>query len=525
MIRTAGSDRRTRRMAALALVALVAAVGLPSRAARADMIQLKDGRFVEGVTARVDGDALVLKYVNGEVRVPLASVADYSLDSGEVSEPATAEEREKRAQGLVRFEGKWVRAEARKRELDRRREEKRKALEEYRKHRDWKDRYQFKSKHFDFESTLPPHINADFAAMMDTYFAEFSKVWKTQVPKDWGRLKVCFHGDLDAFERTAGAGGGVLAYYRFAPPRELNFYYDRRDPDGSLATMFHEANHYLTDLMDDKFQYPHWVNEAMAEYYGTALWDPDRKTLTTGGVQPGRLVEVLDDIERGKRFALKDLIGDDSQAYAHYYWGWSFVHFMMETEKYSKRFRTFFNDLARARDVKRVPGSWGFTEVTGEECRRVFMHRMGLRDTDLDGLQTEWYAYIDALPREGVKGHEEAGRRAFANGKTKFQARELLKSAIDRGSVNTQTYVLYARCLAMYDGLAEAVTVMEKACTLDPVDADLRAYHALLLKRAGNETEGARIWALAREMAPDEDFLSIQIQIAMMERMKAKGGE
>ena len=490
--------------------------------ASADMLQTKDGRVVEGVKMVREGEFLVLRYANGDVRVPLEMLEDWFLEGAAAPSPVTEEEKAKRSQGLVPFRGKWVSTSERDRAIRKEAEEKKKALAEYAKHSEWRNRYRFQTANFDFESTLPLDVNEEFSSLLETYFKEFGKIWKTRVPRGWGRLKVCFYSNEEDFLRTTGVSRGILAYYRFADPRELNFYYDRRNVTMCIANLFHEANHYLTHLLNEKFSYPHWVNESMAEYYGASVWDRTKKTMVIGGIQQGRLAEVRADILTNKRVGLVDLLSDEGGDYEHYYWGWAFVHFMMETPKYRTKFMKFFADLATAGDVERRP-FWlqGWQQMRGgKEILRVFLSRMGLREADLDGVQKEWYAHIDALDASAVRGLEEGGAKAFRTGMWKFRATRLLKEALEKGSRNLETHILYALCnLRRKDAesMAAAVQTLEKAVAIDPLDADVRAYLGLSLFLGGKPEEGDRLVNLAREMNPDEHYLWIEVQKKLAE--------
>jgi hypothetical protein len=488
--------------------------------ARADHVSLRDGRLFEGIPVVKDGEALVLTFPSGNVRVPLDLVAEYAIDGVE-PEPATEEEKARRAQGLVPWKGKWVKIEIRDRERAKEKAKRDAELAEWKKRSEWKDRYQFKTKNFNFESTLPPHLNEEYSTLLEAYFVEFAKKWKTRVPQEWGRLTVCFHSDPESYQRTAGVSSNVLGYYRFVHPRELNFYFDRTNPSLTVDVMLHETNHYLTDLMHEEVQYPHWVNEAMAEYYGTTELDPEKKTMTLGGIQAGRLSEVKADIAANKKFALDDLLADGSQNYRHYTWGWSFVHFLMESPKYVKKFEKFFNDLARAPDVKRVPAPWNFKTIDGPEIKRVFLQRMGLKPTDIPALEAEWYAHIDSLKAEGIAGIEESGIRAVYEGRGRFRGRRLLKEAIDAGSRRPQVHILYAQIIGRYDGGNEAaLPILEAASTTMPLDAEIWAHRGFLLKLMERAREGDQFLALAREIDPEVDLIQIEVMLAMMASVK-----
>jgi hypothetical protein len=511
-----GSSLRVLAGAGLLLLAAVPA-------AAGDVLLLKDGRTFEGVKMTREGEAIVLHFVNGDVKVPLAMVEDYAIAGAALPPPADEEERTRREQGQVRWKGKWVAAAVREREIRKETEARQKAIEEYREHREWRNRYRFRTAHFEFESTQPPAQNEEFSAHLEAYFKEFSRVWKVAIPQKWGRLKVCFYGSAADFHRTGGVGPGVLAYYRFVDPRELNFYYDADEPEMSVACLFHEANHFLTDLMDERFQYPHWVNEAMAEYYGATVWDPEKKAMRIGGIQQGRLAEVDADIAKEDLCNLRDLISSTARDYEHYYWGWSFVRFMMETPKYREKFMRFFADLANGRDVQRVPHAYfpQFTQIKdGAEILRVFLSRMGMKEQDLDGLHKEWQAHIKSMDRNALAGLEQGGLKAYQNGMWKFRAIRLLKGAIDAGSRKSSVWTTYSWCLFLRGDEAsrreaeDTITRATEVCPLDPFVWAVRGYVSYA---NGAVDKGAQYVALAREIDPRGSYDDADVWLKIRE--------
>jgi hypothetical protein len=178
----------------LAFVA-IAAAALAATEARADLVQLKDGRFVEGVPLRLDGQTLVVKYQNGEVKIPLAMVETYFIEGQAPPVPDTEEAKAKTALGLVPWKGKWVKPPERDKAMKAEIAAKRAEVEEAKKHSEWRNRYKFSSKFFTFESTLPKSLNDHYSLLLDSFYESFKKDWNLgAVPKGFDpKLKICFY--------------------------------------------------------------------------------------------------------------------------------------------------------------------------------------------------------------------------------------------------------------------------------------------------------------------------------------------
>ena len=421
------------RIACLALAALVAAALAP-RPAAADSVLLKDGRTLDCPKVEKQGDgSYKLKFGSGEIVLKGDVVREaFTTSASGAYEPKDDAERAKLEKGLVPHEGKWVTKAERDAQVAKRAAEAKKRIDEAKAHREWRNRYKEKTANFEFEYTIPPDIAKGYIDMMETYYAYFTRQFScARPPKE--KLKICFYHDYDTFLEVSGASYGVLAYYRFVAPRELNFYYDRLRPDETTAIMFHEAQHYLSHLFDLKFHIPHNFSESMAEYFGGSKWDRATKKMTTGGLQEGRLTEVQTDIAKGERKSLEKLVKNEL-GYEDYTWGWTFVHFMMETPKYSKKFQTFYRSLSSAKDIKRVSFQGDMTTIEGPELLRAFKKAMGV--DDLAALEKEWNAYIDTkLKLESVVGFEEAAFAASASNRP-LRANRFFKLAVENGSTN-----------------------------------------------------------------------------------------
>jgi tetratricopeptide (TPR) repeat protein len=488
----------TLRAPALALLLLAAPAAL------ADSVVLKDGRAVEDVKVRQEGEFYVLQYAHGEVKVPAAAVKDAFIETSPGTfEPRTDEEKAKAAQGLVPFEGRWVRKEQRDALAKKRMEQKRKQIEELKAHREWRNRYRTQTQNFSFEYTITPDVAQNYMDLMEAYFKVFQKDWGIQRPPKLGKLTVCFYHDYDYFLQVSGAGHGVLAYYRFVQPLELNFFYDRYNPAFTEQVMFHEASHYLQHLMDLDFGFPHCLGEAMAEYYGASRWDPKTKKLTVGLVQEGRLTEVLEDVRKGEMRKLEDYLAG-KLGYDDYTWGWSFVHYMMSTPKYAARFKRFFMGLPSGGAKRSAMGIGGMRTVEGEAILEHFRKTMGVGD--LKALEAEWHEYVKTgLKLTSERGLEEAGHAAWRNGQ-RIKARRFYKEALEKGSKSPEVHSNYAELLVSDGKVDEAIALLGKAVDHDPLNGNL--YLALSRAWRGKEGDDAkkearRLRLLAREVDPD----------------------
>jgi hypothetical protein len=443
--------------------------------------------------------------------IPAAAVKEAFCLGAQGYEPKDADEKAKLEKGLVPYEGKWIPKGERDAKAAKKTAEAKKRIEEARAHREWRNRYKAKTAHFEFEYTIPPEIAKSYMDLMETYYSTFTKQFNVATPKE--KLKVCFYHDYDTFLEVSGAGWGTLAYYRFVPPRELNFFYDRLRPDETVAIMFHEAQHYLSHLMDLQFNIPHNFSESFAEYYGGSKWDPVKKTMTTGGIQEGRLTEIQTDIQKGERKSLHDFILNQL-GYDDYTWGWSFVHFMMETPKYAKKFKQFYMALPTAKDVQRTTEG-DYKTVTGPSILKAFEKYVGV--DDIVALEKEWHAYIDTkLKVESVYGYEEAAFAALNTGRH-LRAKRFFKEAVDRGSKNPTVYLRYGDAVFGEDG-ALAEQLYRKGLEHDPLNADLyTALGRLYRSRKGeeNEAKGMRLIKLAQELDPDSVDTWLLVEAAL----------
>jgi hypothetical protein len=508
----------TKRLHVAAIAALLTTSLLGLGPAAADTVLLRDGRTIEVPKAEPQADgSWLLKYENGDIALPKDLVKEAWCLGAQGYEPKNDEEKAKLEKGLVPYEGKWIPKAERDQKAAKKSADAKKRVEEARAHREWRNRYKAKTSNFEFEYTIPPEIAKNYMELMEAFFAVFAKEFKINRPKE--RLKVCFYHDYDTFIQVGGAGYGALAYFRFVPPLELNFFYDRVRPEQTIAIMFHEVQHYLCHLLNPKFSMPHCFGEGLSEYYGGSTWDPAKKTMTTGGIQEGRLTEVQTDIQKGERKSLQKYLNGEL-GYEDYTWGWTFVHFMMETPKYAKKFKQLYAALPNAKDIDRVPYNFGMVTVDSVGLNKAFKKYMDV--DDVAALEKEWHEYIDTkLKITTVVGFEEAAFAAYSTDR-EIRAKRLFKEAVEKGSKNPIVYLRYGEMIAPTDA-AEAERLFRLGLTFDPLNAHLYTSLGRLLRKKDEEA-GKKLIKLAAEIDPDNVDTWLLMEEAMEKAGPAGGG-
>lgn len=481
-----------------------------------DAIQLLDGRFLDDVTLNEAEGGVTIVFKNGEVFIPEKMVREvYKLEPTGAYKPKNEQERERLEKGFVPFEGRWIGRTLRESILAKRKEEALKRMEEAKAHQLWRNRYKAESAHFRFEYTVTPEVFENLKNLFEAFYAEFTRKMGVKLSLQGGKLLVCLYSDREKFHQVSGAPYGALGYFKFVDPVELNIFYERRDPRQTIDVLFHETNHYLTFLIDPKFRYPDWINESLAEYYGASQWDPEKKKMTVGHVQEGRLVVLQDAMIGEEWMGLEEMIRTENFSALHYAWGWSFAHFLIHTPKYSKRFLKFYPALAKDRQLKRRLWAFNMKEVPVDDQIEALKKYLGVKD--LKDLEKEWHEYIKTkLELKTHRGFGEAGKWAMRNGMP-IKAEKFFKTAIEKGTTDPTTFHQYAMLIQGQENRnKEAIPILEQAIQCDPLNAEYYFDLGRIYEKLGgdeNKEKGIRLVKLALEIDPDNPDIAMDIEI------------
>jgi tetratricopeptide (TPR) repeat protein len=493
-------------------ILLLAAATLTPLLSAQDSMQLKDGRFVIDKKIEKHEQGAIVHYQHGDVIVPKSLIrACTSFEVEAQDSNWTEEDKAKMAKGLVFFEGKWIPEKNRDSIMDERRATREARIKEAKAHRLWRNRYTMNTKNFAFEYTIDPEVMQHYADILEVYYKTFLKAWGIKKPRDMGRLRVCFYHDQDYFQQVGGAPNGVIGYFRFVKPIELNFFYERLDEGLTQDVLFHEANHYLTHLIDPKFHYPSWINESLAEYYGASEWDPEAKKMIIGNLQEGRLATIQDAIRNDEWQGLEDLIRLPQNQFnaIHYAWGWSFVHYLMSDPKTEKAFKKFYLALGRDKKIKRVPHFYDIKKVEPEEQIRVFCDYMKVNS--VEEFEKGWHDHVKAMKAASGDGFRNAGDIALARGMP-IKAQRFFRTALEMGNTNCMTHFGYGRALQQKGKHGEAEEQFKKALEIDPLQGRFWMYLADSMSRNGkNKDEVERMRQLALEIEPDNYDLMVRL--------------
>lgn len=494
-------------MTARACLAL-AAVLLLALPLQADRVIVDDGRILKPKKARPQGEGYLLEFENGDIVVVDKTRLVAVEIEGDMSdyEPANDDEREKLAQGFVRYRGRWISKSGYEDELRKEFEASKARADELAAHADFRDGWEKESKHFKFRSNTSPELIDYYIELLEAYYDLMDGRFKIDPPPQLRRTKMQVNvwrsrnEFYEANKAKYGISPGVAGF--FSPSdQSLNFYHDYQEPAISDWVSLHECTHLLTYLIDPQYVSQIWLNEAVADYFGSAVISRDKKgkrVITPGRLQTDRTLTVQEAIRSGNDVSLEKLFTltrENFQAfeYAH---AWSFVYFLNNSsDKTRKAFDKFFKDiytLEKGIEFESLPyGPTGHGKsVPPAEIRRVVLET--LKSKDVAALDKEWKAFIAAVPIESPDARFKRAALALRDGslfpedpaerdKRIAAARADLDAAIDGGVKDARAWAARSTISLLQGDQESAIQDLEAAIERDPLNAGYRFQVGMLM--------------------------------------------
>ena len=475
--------RFPRHSLAAALILLLSTVSL------ADRVITDDGRILTPKKAREDGEGYRLTFESGEILLPTKEGIKAIEIEGDMSDyvPKDDNERKKLEDGYVRYHGKWYSKSGYETQLKKEHEKSKARTDEVALHSQWRNAWTKETKHFEFKTNTSEEWLEYYSDLLEAYYSLMNKRIGIKPTLSYKRkkMKVNIYKSHEEFVELSAAGVGysTLGYF-WTYDDTLNFFHNYADPEQATWVGLHECTPLLTFLIDQQYQPQIWLNEAVADYFGSAEVTISKRgkiEIVPGMLQTDRVLTVQNAIAEGEDTKLEKLFKISRQnfngfQYAH---AWSFVYFLnnYENGKYSKGFARFFRELYtsfKGIEYKQVAAAnktgVGFV-ASPREIRAHLLKRIGVKD--VEKLETDWKTFIKEIPIDGPEALLKRGLRSvrmfeFA------KALPDLDAAIKGGITDARAYAARGLARAAGGSSSDGVEDLKKAVELDPLNARYR---------------------------------------------------
>ncbi|MFN0205754.1 MAG: tetratricopeptide repeat protein [Planctomycetota bacterium] len=521
----------------LTLAAAGAAAILLTSTANADRLITKNGRSLEGKVTKKD-KVYHIKLQTAELEIHEDLVKEVVIE-GDMSDyvPKDAKEKEMLEKGFVKYRNGWMKKEQYQAELAKENAKRKKILEEEAKHLQFADGWKFETKHFTFQGNCPKPILDDLASLLEEYYEYMNKhIGMKASAAAKKKMLVQVYRDSEDYQKSGGAPGGTAGY--FSDMQEtLNFYYVFDDESFTRYVMLHEGTHLLTYLANPKFEPPSWINEGMAEYFGSARVTGERGKRK---MEPGQLLDnrllLLQEMEKERYIPLDKWLAYSSSyaetsnnkgnVYEHYAYWWGFCHFACTNKKYSQKFFAYFRDLYNLQGFEAKTGYGGLAtggiskSVDAKHYTEKLLTYLGVKD--IKKLDEEFRAWIKAQESVGARGYFVVGRDFVFAGKFD-EALEKLTTAIDKGYDTAETFAYRSRAWMRKGQRDKAVADLRQAIQRNPVEADYRDSLSFYLSmNKSTKAEAIEQLKIACELDPYSPWLQSKLKDMLAEDTEKK---
>ena len=502
------------------LTALFVVLAFAGRA-RADKLILYDGRVVDGCRVEEIGQELYAAFEHGTLKLIPSQVKEILYDSDETYVPKNDYEREQLAKGFVLFEGLWMSKERRTGTLDKRRKARDERLREARAHLDWSGAWKKETRYFTLQTNCSEDLLEYYCDIFEQFYTIFVKKWKIsgKSRSEFGKPVIKIYRSREQYH-ASGANPRSAGMFNILSG-ELRLYHDAADPRLTLDVLFHEGTHLMVQLTRPDFFFPIWVNESLAEYYGSSTIDANGRVVT-GVIQEGRLVALRNAIDSGKYIPLAQLLRTPQHKFGslHYAHAWCFVHYLLEHDKYDSKFKSFYHGLTSGVGLDQTRagryGNRNMFAATFGATLELFKKKFGI--TNHEALEAEFLDYVKyGLPDVGMRGYVAAAALNMRDGRYD-EALEAVNTALELGSTDPKCYLYQGRIFSEREQYEKAAVSVQRAIELDPLNPHFHVNLGSILRESEDSAmmeEGIREYYLATEIAPEATSIRNRLEKAL----------
>jgi len=515
--------------------------------ALADRVLTQDGRVLSPKKARVEGAGYKFVFENGEIVIPDKQAVQSVEIEGDMSEyvPKDDDEKKKLADGFVKYHGKWLSKPAYEEELKKEHEKSKARTEELAAHADWRNAWTKETAHFVFKSDTSPELLDYYCELLEAYYNMMDVrigINPTPVMRRT-KMTINIYKTYDEFltlsDSRAGVSPGVLGYF-WSFNKTLNFFHDYSEPSLTTWVALHECTHLLTYLINQQYESQIWLNEGMADYFGSSKVERDKNgklVIKPGELQTDRVLTVQEAIKgekeggvktgesagkggkgKSRRFSERPfttleqlffLTHDEYDGF-QYAFGWAFVYFLnnFDNGKYQKSFNKFFKSLytlEKGLEVESV-ATGGLTGngkmVSPANIRKFLLQRLGLKDKDEEQLEKDWRTFMENIPIAGPEARLKRGMYLMQRGDFENALADL-DVAIQGGSTDPRAYWARGKCSMFKKGPKAGVEDLKKAVSMEPLNQNFR--YDLSSALVGRLTFGSRFGGGSVSLSGSED--------------------
>jgi len=475
----------------------------------ADQLILIDGRVVENCKLETVDQELFVVFPHGRLRIPPGQIKEIIHDWDTTYKPKNEFEKEQLEKGFVFFKNTWMTKRKWESLLEERRIKREKRLEELNSHIEWENAWLKETKHFLFRTNTSEELLIYYSGLFESFYRSFTKQWGVTFSRSGREKKPEIHIYRDRQQYiVSGAPPGTSGVF-YSYNKELKLYHDPADPRFTLDVLFHECTHLMTHLMRTNFNCPVWVDEGLAEYYGSSIIEGEK--INCGVLQEGRLAALRYALAEGLYIPLEKMLLTPRDGFetVHYAEAWCLIHFLLEHKKYRSRFSSFFSALMTGlgtnETVFTAAKGRSLTTVKLNDVFALFKKKMGV--SDLSEFEKEFLNYIVyGLPEIGARGYVDSARIRIRRWDLEG-ALDDLETAINYGSQDGACYVCGGRIFSLQDEYEKAAAHYLRAIELDPFNPDYHLELGLSLRSSRDSymiDEGLRHIYLAKEISPFE---------------------